>query len=572
MGSTTAITEVLFLAKSSSRKELQAQPLTSPPPPNPLICLSAQNCKKVRLQFRFSKPQVMGHHLSSPGRSCLHSNCFSKSQQLSAFQLVTLGNFPSQWFAESAESLPRSIWKSFPPGWESARNFDTLVFHRNLSKSFFHIAVFIRQPCLYTAAPADVIIIKTWIEKAQVLLSKRSSAIFQQQKEILLGGRLGFRVDLSSLPIARDFLSNNFIIHALILFEDCLIKPLLTSFFSPLSIIFLLIFFLLFDPLNFWHCLISDFDCVVFHIFVNLFLLCLCLTIIPCPSSLLLLVSILAYNIYRFTYFVILSQLELIFTFSDSGKKSYLRTYSHKCPFTCLDFNDHYQLPFSWKLYEDFKIPVDEEPAAPFPSSSSITERFPPPGLQDFRRITSQYFQVVNLTEIQIESSNNIWDNLCRWELDGTEGMIMSIFLFCWPSLPSLSWCKVNISLSVWHWYQLSIPTIDNSYGGWYCWILPVAMHGVKIVACLLLLLLLLPRLEPGNVSTHLVNTLTHIRGVQLLILKSWMAKLFDFRLSQFYASSTSLNIKCEEKSFFSYDTTRNEKRELKRCCNSFAS
>ena len=135
-------------------------------------------------------------------------------------------------------------------------------------------------------------------------------AIFQQQKEILLGGRLGFRVDLSSLPIARDFLSNNFIIHALILFEDCLIKPLLTSFFSPLSIIFLLIFFHLFDPFNFWHCLISDFDCVVFHIFVNLFLLCLCLTIIPCPSSLLLLVSILAYNIYRFTYFVILSQLE----------------------------------------------------------------------------------------------------------------------------------------------------------------------------------------------------------------------------------------------------------------------
>ena len=92
------ITVFLSSAKSSSKKRFQAQLSTSPL----RIVLGDRSCKKVSLWFHFSQSLMMQqrHH------------CWNLSQQ----QLVTLGTFPSQQCSGSAGSLPRSIWKSFPPG------------------------------------------------------------------------------------------------------------------------------------------------------------------------------------------------------------------------------------------------------------------------------------------------------------------------------------------------------------------------------------------------------------------------------------------------------------------------
>ena len=108
------ITVFLSSAKSSSKKRFQAQLSTSL-----RIVLGDWSCKKVSLWFHFLQSLMMQqrHH------------CWSLSQ------LVTLGTFPSQQGSGSAESLPRSIWKSFPPGGETVPLI--CVFSRKPEQVFF---------------------------------------------------------------------------------------------------------------------------------------------------------------------------------------------------------------------------------------------------------------------------------------------------------------------------------------------------------------------------------------------------------------------------------------------------
>ena len=110
------ITVFLSSAKSSSKKRFQAQLSTSPPL---RIVLGDWSCKKVSLWFHFSQSLMMQqrHH------------CWNLSQ------LVTLGTFPSQQCCGSAGSLPRSIWKSFPPGGETVPLI--CVFSRKPEQVFF---------------------------------------------------------------------------------------------------------------------------------------------------------------------------------------------------------------------------------------------------------------------------------------------------------------------------------------------------------------------------------------------------------------------------------------------------
>ena len=115
------ITVFLSSAKSSSKKRFQAQLSTSL-----RIVLADWSCKKVSLWFHFSQSLMMQqrHH------------CWNQQQ------LVTLGTFPSQQCCGSAGSLPRSIWKSFPPGGETVplilafQKTCTSLFSTSLSLSF----------------------------------------------------------------------------------------------------------------------------------------------------------------------------------------------------------------------------------------------------------------------------------------------------------------------------------------------------------------------------------------------------------------------------------------------------
>ena len=111
------ITVFLSSAKSSSKKRFQAQLSTSPL----RIVLGVWSCKKVSLWFHFSQSLMMQqrHH------------CWNLSQ------LVTLGTFPSQHCSGSAGSLPRSIWKSFPPGGETVPLICVFLLSRKPEQVFF---------------------------------------------------------------------------------------------------------------------------------------------------------------------------------------------------------------------------------------------------------------------------------------------------------------------------------------------------------------------------------------------------------------------------------------------------
>ena len=150
----------------------------------------------------------------------------------------------------------------------------------------------------------------------------------------------------------------------------------------------------------------------------------------------------------------------------------------------------------------ELKFPVDED--GPFPSSSSITERFLPPGLK------SAFIAFSNLTLIYFWPILN-WDNFNQLSTTSVDGSLME---------QKGWWCRFSFFLdNVGHLWPDTMTTVMWDKQSPFNFVQgPLEVLAEKmifydggnvgdIVEDLLHLLLFPPALKPANVSTHLMTT-----------------------------------------------------------------